>query len=588
MIKKILNTLETKNKKKFFFLTLSFFPLIFLETIGIGSIPVFVIFITQQNNLDQYFTLISLKELIENFSLLETVIYGSIFLAIIFFLKGIVTFIIAYFELKFIRDIMINTSTKIFKIYLNQDYYFHIQNNPAKLLENTKEDVRRSSSAVLSLLTLIKELMLLIVILSILIYSDPQLLLLIFILLSIPLILYYFFFKKILKSRGKIAKKYRTASIKIINQALSGIKFIKLIRNEDLITDSLKQNLFIAYRNEMFMNLINKTPKIFLEIFSLLILLTLIIFYINIGYDLNEFLPIISFMVVAAVRLIPSFGNIINSINFLKFNQVSVENVYKTLKIKTTKPKKQKGIYKNNRVLKNSSNGLIIKKLNFKYPAKENKIIDNASIKLNKNKIFGITGQSGSGKTTFIDLVLNLLKPLSGSITFNGKNIHNEEKKFMTSIGYVPQNVYLLDDTILNNITFGNEDKVINRDLLQKCIKFSQLENFINSLPKKLNTNIGHDGKKISGGQLQRIGIARALYQNPEIIVFDEATNALDIPTEIKLLKNLRKFKDDLTIFLISHRLSVLKKCDEILLIKNGKIKKSRLDINLIKNLQKN
>ncbi|WP_075522620.1 ATP-binding cassette domain-containing protein [Candidatus Pelagibacter communis] len=573
MVKKIFDILESKHKKYFFTLVLFFFPLIFLETIGISSLPAFVVFITEQKNFDEYLRLFAIKDIIENLSLIQKTVYGSIIIGIIFFIKGLVSLIIAYFEVGLVKNINVDISSKIFKNYLDKEYYFHVQNNPAKLLQNTSEDVRRAAGIIFTLLTIIKEMMLILVVIIIFIYADPELFFLIFVTLSLPLFLFYLFFKKILKNRGDIAKKFRIISLKIINQAFAGIKFIKLIKNEHSISKTLKRNLDISFKHEMFMNFLSKIPKVFLEILSISVILILIIFYISSGYTLNSFLPMITFIVVATVRLIPSFGNIVNALNFMKFNSVSLNNVHETLRKKYSRLKFNKKNYKLNTKKRKYDKDLIIKNLDFKYPEKKDKIIDNLSIRLKKNKTIGITGASGSGKTTFVDLILNLLKPIDGSISFDGKNILEDEKKWMSGIGYVPQDVYLLDDTILNNIIFGHEEESIDKHFLNKCIQFSELSSFVKSLPKKLNTNIGHGGKKISGGQLQRIGIARALYQNPKILIFDEATNALDITTEVKIIKNLKKFSKDLTVILISHRFSVLKKCDEILLIENGKIK---------------
>jgi ABC-type bacteriocin/lantibiotic exporter with double-glycine peptidase domain len=320
----------------------------------------------------------------------------------------------------------------------------------------------------------------------------------------------------------------------------------------------------------MYVRFLSSTPKIFLELISILTILVVILMFVNQGKNFNELLPILTFAVVATVKLIPSFGNIITSLNNIKFNSVSLENVYSTL----LESNHQKEDYKKEKEPKDDTKKFLeVDLIDFSYPNKKEKVINNLTLSINKRQIIGFTGSSGSGKTTLVDIILGLLYPNRGSVKNFGIDIKKFLKSWRKKIGYVPQNLSLIDGTVKDNICLGHLEDEIDHELLQKCINFSELHAFINTLPNRLETNVGHLGKKISGGQLQRIGIARALYQNPNILIFDEATNALDINIEDKLIKNLKKFNEDLTIILISHRLSVLKNCDKIFIIEKGQIK---------------
>ena len=570
MIKKILYILDYKHKKYCLILLLLFIPVTFLETIGIGSLPAFVLFITQPDSLNSYISNLEIKTLISNLTLYERAFYGSILIGLIFLIKAIVILFVSYFEVYLVKIINVTNASKLYKIYLDKDYYFHIENDPPKLIQNMS-DVSRATGIIFSFLTLIKESFLIIVVITLLFFSDPKTFSIVFLILSIPLVIYNLIFKKSLKDRGSIARKFRIMSLKDITQGLAGIKFTKLLNKENFLMQAYKKNLNKAAHQDMFLMFLSKTPRIFLEILSISMILIMILAFVNDGKNFNEFLPLLTFIVVATVRLIPSFGNITSSLNNFKFNSISLNNVYSSLS-ENNSHKKNTFNDEVKSFEKNSKEILKVESLDFNYPDKKENVFKNLSLNINKNTIVGITGTSGSGKTTLVDILLGLLNPSNGNIMSYGNNINTFLKAWRKSIGYVPQDVNLVDDSIKKNICYGYKDEEINKELLEKCIEFAELGPFISSLSHSLETNIGHLGKKLSGGQLQRIGIARALYQNPNLLIFDEATNALDIETESKLIRNLKKFKDDLTIILISHRLSVLKNCDQIFLINKGKI----------------
>jgi len=568
MLSKVLKILDNKHKKHCLLLLLIFVPVTILETIGIGSLPIFVVFITQPENIIQYININQFVEILNNLTLYERAIYGSAIISSIFILKAIIILGASYFESNLVKEINILNSSRLYKYYLYKPYYFHVENDPPKLIQNMN-DVSRSTGIVFSLISLIKEFFLITVIVILLFISDPKTFSIVFGILSLPLIFFYVFFKKILKNKGQLARNYRRLSLKSLDQGFAGIKFTKLLSKEDFLHKSYKKNFSISSNQDMFLVFLGKVPRVLLEILAILTTLIIIMLFIRAGNNFNELLPLLTFIVVATVRLIPSFGNIVTSLNNIKFNTISLNNLYLALS------NKRSDLLENN-LFENSENCndslLSVNNVNFSYPGKNENVLNNLTFDINHNSIVGITGSSGSGKTTLVDIILGLLPVNKGSINNYGKNIYNNLKLWRDTIGYVPQNVNLIDDTIKNNICYGYEDNLVDLDLLNKSIKFANLEDLIESLPDKINTNIGYQGLKISGGQLQRIGIARALYQNPNLLVLDEATNALDIKTEKNLIQNLTQFKFNITIILISHRISVLKKCDQIIVIENGKI----------------
>ena len=571
MIKKLLKILDHKHKIHYLILLLLFLPVTLLETVGIGSIPAFVLLISQPENLSSYISNNEIVFFVSNLTLYERAIYGSIIIGVIFLIKSIVILFVSYFEAYLVKSLNVTNAKQLYQIYLNKDYYFHVKNDPPKLIQNIN-DVQRSTSILLSFMTLLKETFLILVIVTLLLFSDPGIFITIFTVLSFPILFYNYFFRKRLKDRGTLARNVRIKSLKEITQGFAGIKFTKLLNLENFLTKSFRKNLNSSSSHDMFVRFLSSTPRVFLELLSILTILVIILMFINQGRNFNELLPILTFTVVATVKLIPSFGNIISSLNNFKFNSVSLDNVYLTLL--ENDQHKEKFIDDEKKEQKDYTKQFLkVDQIHFGYPDKNQKIINNLTFYIDKKDVVGITGGSGSGKTTLVDIILGLLYPSKGSIKNFGVDIRTFLKSWRKKIGYVPQNLSLIDGSIKDNICLGHLESEIDSKLLEKCINISELNYFVDALPDGLETNVGHLGKKISGGQLQRIGIARALYQNPDILIFDEATNALDINVEDKLIKNLKKFSKDLTIILISHRLSVLKNCNKILLIEDGKIK---------------
>jgi ATP-binding cassette subfamily C protein len=294
-----------------------------------------------------------------------------------------------------------------------------------------------------------------------------------------------------------------------------------------------------------------------------------------IGRPVDTILPMISLLAISAVRFIPALNIITSSLTTIRIRKYSIDLVVDLIKKSNLLPEKKKseGVYKKN-FNKNEifSNNIKLKNISFNYGTNKKVAVNNINIEIAKGKSVGLIGKSGSGKSTLVDIIIGLLEPSTGEILIDDNNIGTKKISWQRQLGYVPQEVYLLDDTIRNNITFGIEKEEIDEKLLSDVIEKSQLKNLINSLPKKLDTLIGDRGARLSGGEKQRIGIARALYNKPKVIVFDEATSALDIYNENKILKEIYENKKDKTLIIISHRNNTVKYCDLIYVMEDGKV----------------
>ena len=318
---------------------------------------------------------------------------------------------------------------------------------------------------------------------------------------------------------------------------------------------------------------INILPRLFLEFITILVMLFLVVFLFFSGSSLSDILVLLALYAVAAFRILPSINRLLNSYQNLSFGLLSLDTIYNDYKLFSNNNTKNLIESKSKKIFLKKS--IDLKNITFAYSENNEKVIlNNVSLSIAANTTVGIIGKSGSGKTTLIDIIVGLLKPSSGKISVDGKEINFDEYQWKNNIAYVPQNIYLLDDSIKKNIAFGYQDFHIDEKNIIFSSNISEADEFVKLLPKKYDTIVGESGVNLSGGQKQRIGIARAFYNNSNFIVLDEATSSLDSITEEKIISNIFKIKKDKTILISAHKLTLLKKCDYILEIKKGEVKK--------------
>ena len=334
----------------------------------------------------------------------------------------------------------------------------------------------------------------------------------------------------------------------------------KFYNNQFMVLNATKNHSFIT-----------SLPRLWFEIIALSGLVIMIFLMLIDGQKINNIFPTLSLFAVAAIRILPGIHKVIHSIQVIQYTKPSLDVIY--MEFKNFKIKSQENyINKNVQYLSdiNKKTFFDFKKikldnLTFKYPNTDNIILNNINISIDKNSSIGIIGESGAGKSTLVDIFLGLLEPQDGKILVDNINIRSDLKSWQINIGYVPQFVFLSDDSIENNIAFGVSNNDINHKKILECLEMAQLTEFINSLTSGVKTIVGEHGARLSGGERQRIGIARSLYNNPDILVFDEATSSLDNKTEKNFIEVVRELQKNKTIIIISHRLSSVKYCNKIL-----------------------
>ena len=559
MFKKIFSILPSNYKKKsilfVFFLTIA----TFLETLSVGIILPLLEYIVNGNFSKNTFGINfgNILNTQNNPSAIKNLIAIII---ILYFFKSVYLLYFNFWQLKFSQNVFKTLSCNLLNNYFSKPISFYYKKNSSEIMRNILFECRLFGQTISILLKLIVEVILVIFLLSLVIYIEPLKTLVITISLLILSLTYYLLTKNKIYEFGVDKLKSSGAQIKILNESLGSIKEIKLKSSENFflnLYEKITQKFIFA---TYFQQFIVEAPRVIFEFIFIFVLLSGLLFYMTFNEDFNNLLPILGLYVIAAYRLIPSVMKIMNFVQQIKGSKPNINVLFAEFK-NVKKVKNQIVLSKNEISFKKSINFFDI---SFSYDGKK-KIFENFSEKINRNEYIGIIGKTGSGKSTFVDLVTGLIKPEKGSVKVDGIDVNKISKNWQNKIGYVPQSVFLLDSTVKENVAFGIEEEKINSQNVIKCLKHAQIDQYVKNLDNGIESLVGERGVQLSGGQRQRIGIARELYKDPEILILDEATSALDEKTEKDLLEDLNRFKGKKTIIIISHRESTLKNCDRII-----------------------
>jgi|TARA_B100001093_G_scaffold262053_1_gene250456 ABC-type multidrug transport system fused ATPase/permease subunit len=527
-----------------------------LEIISIGLIiPLISFFIdTNHNNNDSFVIFTYIRQIFENFKLNDLLIL----ILFIYLFKNLYIIFYNYFTLKTSLIIRNRLVHNIYTKYLGQNLNFYSKRSSPELIRNIYE-IQDFSLIINNYLTLILELIIFITFFLFLISVDPKFTTYTFIIVSFLIYIINRIGKKKFFYFGKSIQTIRKIINKAIIENFINIKIIKVKQNENKFGKDFSQLDYLLGKISFKSDFIMQLPRAIIE--TLAVIFLCIIILESSGKISNlEIITYLGVLVAILVRLMPGSTRIITALQRIKFFEPRINLVFNEYKLKNSKIALKK------RFLKNFDN-LEVKKLSFSYPS-SNLILKNVSFKIKKKTISCIVGKNGSGKSTFINIILGLLEPKSGEILYNKINLN----KVIPNISYVPQNVSLIDDSIKNNIIFGNDKKKFNKNNFIKAIKSTDLFEFIKTLPNKENTIIGEKGARISGGQAQKIGLARSIYSDSEIIMIDEFDNNLDIKSTEKIIKLLSVMKKNKTIIVITHNQKYLKYFDNVFNINNKKI----------------
>ena len=563
---RFLYLLSSEQKKRLIIVLILLIFGTILEMIGIAVLLPLLSIFSGGNNFDfiKYF----FHE--KNITSEKLILYLVTIIVSFYLLKFLFLVFLSWRQSDFITSLSYKLTSDLFKGYLNQSYLFHIQNNTSILLRNLQAELGQFTTYVQAAVLLLLEFMTIIGIGSVLVYNQPMAA---FVAAFFLLIVVYFF-NKYTKNKivlwGKVRQEQGEKINKHFFQGLGGIKEVKFFRKENHFYNQAQQILKTSSDISTKYLTIGQIPRYFLEFMALLGIFIIIVVMQIRGMTSKTIFPILGLYLAASFRIIPSINRVLNSLQTMKYLNPVIDVLFNEFKLinNTTVPIESS-------VDTTFRKQIELNNICFSYPNSETKVIDNLSIQIQKGTTIGIIGKSGSGKSTLIDILLGLHNQTSGEILVDGVNIASNIRSWQQNIGYVPQNVYLIDDTIMANVAFGISPELINEDSVDKAIRSAQLSELIKTIPGGKNSIVGERGIKLSGGQKQRIGIARALYSDPDILVLDEATSALDNENEANFMETILHYKNSKTIIIVAHRLSTLKSCDIIYEISNGEIIKT-------------
>ncbi len=531
------------------------------EILGLGIvIPILGLMLTPDIKVE-YPQLQPLLEFLNNPTQKELILGGVITLITIYIIKSIFVVYLTKVQSKYGSRLCANLSRELFNGYIRQPYVFHIANNSSRLIKNIQVETIQFLELVRAVMTLLVEVTVIVGVASLLIYSEPIGALIMISFFVVSTTLFQQLSKKKLITWGAKRQFYELNMMKNLVEGLNGIKDVKVFNKEKYFINYYVKNNYEYHQLNMKYYSLKQYPRVFLEMLSVAGLMGLVFLMTLQGRSPALIMPIIGVFAASAFRLMPSFNKIIVSIQTFRFSNSIINILFEELK--NIRLHEQQDSNNFNKI--HFLNTISIENINFQYPTASEKTLSNFNLFIQKGQSIGILGPSGSGKSTFVNIFLGLLHPQSGTIKVDDINISNDLNSWRNIIGYVPQSIYLIDDTIISNIAFGIKLEEVDMNRINEVVHLAQLTSLIEQLPDGLNTNVGERGVKISGGQLQRIGIARALYNNPSILVLDESTSALDNFTEKEIMKSVELLlSKSITVIIIAHRLTTLEQCDII------------------------
>ena len=542
----------------------------FLELLGVAIFQPFVNIIMEPETIQTDKLLSWLNGLLQCQSTEKFLTILAVLIIAIYIVKNVYLWIEQNYILKFTYGVQQKLSTRLLTTYLDEPYTFHLNKNIAELQRSMQEDTGLFTQVLMHTLQLIAEVVVCVVLGLYLFNVSQSITLVIVILLVVCILGFTRINRNFAKQLGKDAQVYKGKLYQWVNQSLGGVKEVKVLNREEYFVSSYRKYYKLYIKGVRLNRLLSITPKYMVEAVCMTGLLIAIVIKLNFGQkELTAFIPQLATFAVAAFRLLPSVGRINEHVTNIMYAVPSVDLIYDDLKGIEDYQEQQKC----DEVTEwHFEDAIKVKKITYAYPNTENNVLENAECVIPKGKTVALVGSSGAGKTTLADIILGLLAPQRGKILVDDIDVYKNLNLWHHKIGYIPQVIYLSDDTIRNNVAFGIHEDKIDDEAIKQALKKAQLWEFVDTLPDGLDTGVGDRGVRLSGGQRQRIGIARALYHDPEILVLDEATSALDNETETAVMEAIENLQGSKTMLIIAHRLTTIRNADIIYEVGEGKV----------------
>ena len=562
--------LTGKNIGTYAFIVSLFILNTLLDLIGIGLISAYISLLVSPNIVNSFIADYNFLFFINSLENREITLYVGVFLIVIFlvkFLLSIFTYsIIVSFAHKTQRDVRY----KILIAYQKLNYENYILKSGAESIAATGMYVKNYGAVLIGLLLFIGDVIVGTSIVLFLFYINGLVLLSMVIFLSLVIGLYKIFFLNQATYLGEKLNIGYKNMYQGIQEFFEGFKELRILNNYHFFEDKILSSTNLVAKSDIKQNVITFAPRYLIELAVIIFLVSIVAFASFFLDNMYSLIPVLSIFGAAAIRLTPMFNQITRFFGIFRFGQDSISKLYgEVCNLDNQYQMSEQDGSVNNELFQS----LELNNISYTYPKSNNKILKNVSLKIDKGDIIGVIGPSGSGKTTLIDIILGLLTPQTGEILFNQTEKENYKKLLLNKVAYLPQDTFLINDSVEKNIALGLVKKDIDTDRISESVKKSQLDDFVEKLPDGIETIISEKGINISGGQKQRIALARAFYFDREILVFDESTSALDDKVESDIIDQIRLLKDEKTIILISHRNSTIKYCNKVYHIDRGSVK---------------
>lgn len=576
MFKQLMAILNRKHKIECIFMFFGAFIGAFFETLGVGAVVPFVLVMFSAEEMMKNEYIIKISEALNITNYHQLLIATAVLIILAYVVKNSFLLAFQYYKGRVHNVIEKELKTRQYRMFMLRPYAYYLNVNTAEVMRGLDSDITQVVSALDGFINLASELLTVLMIGVLLIIIDPIVALGLIVIAMVICLIFIFGLKKKSASFGIKCREIFFERSKTVLESVSGYKEISISQKKDFFIkkyDGINEKACKLNTRYLF---IMGIPSRAIETIFIAALLILACVRIESFSDNSSFVSLIGAMGVAAIRILPSISNISGGINGLVSCRAGLESAYNNIEqvvVNESTYKEKVADISSRKQLLEFKDKIELKDISFRYDRTDVDVLKDVSLIINCKESVGFIGESGAGKSTLLDVLLGLLKPQKGEVCMDGTNIEEIPFDWAANVGYVPQSVYLLDDTIRNNIAFGIEENAIDDDRIWECLREAQLEEFVRELPSGLDTTVGERGVRFSGGQRQRVAIARALYHNPQILVLDEATSALDNETEKEVMEAIDGFRGKLTIIIVAHRLSTIENCSKVYVVENGKVK---------------
>ena len=558
-----------KGFKRIYYISALFIFSSSLDLIGLGLLGAYIALIVNPGEFRELEFLDYFDVFLSPLSDTELLVLFGLALFFVFLIRFLAVLISNYIIYKYSTDQMVKVQERMMDIYLGQGYESFIQRNSSEYLATIVGYVRMFKDVVQSMLRIFSDSLVCIAVFAALAMVSLETLgILIFLFLTMFILFNKFLFSRVQKY-GEEFNLGNRLMIKGISEGVSGIKEVRILGKEDFFKKSFSRGIRIMAEMEIKKSLIQITPKSFLELLMVIFVVITVLLNIYNQNNLDSVFTILGVFAVGAVRLVPIITQLFGSVNTLKYGRHSVASLCQD--IQSLETLRSETIERKGPILQQQDFlDLDISKISYSYPNSERRALKDISLKIKKGDVVGFVGPSGAGKTTLVDVLLGLLCPQTGTIKLNGKDVFSQIELWRSLVAYLPQEIFLIDDSLTKNIVLDDDIDDLSHEKLKEAIKKSRLDDFIDDLPEGLDTRMGERGVMLSGGQRQRVAIARALFHEREVLILDEATSSLDTKTEEEIVNQIQKFKGEKTLITIAHRISTLKYCESLYKIEEG------------------